>query len=155
MDQDYHLRYKTLRDEFRSFADGGCININKEMNDAAFNSNWPNPEGAEHDNLPISRSYSSKRTTPKSSNSSDSPEETDFVEQIVTKPWPTLAQDGIDFLQQQSTPVDQALAQPIDTLAGEVRPRKGHKKSRGGCYNCKKRKIKVRNKLIVALERQF
>jgi hypothetical protein len=30
-----------------------------------------------------------------------------------------------------------------DMLSNRPRPRRGHKKSRLGCYNCKKRKIKV------------
>jgi hypothetical protein len=40
---------------------------------------------------------------------------------------------------------NQASTQRAEHLSCEKRPRKGHKKSRAGCYNCKRGKIKVCN----------
>jgi hypothetical protein len=40
---------------------------------------------------------------------------------------------------------NQATVQRADPLPREKRTRKGHKKSRAGCYSCKKGKIKVCN----------
>jgi hypothetical protein len=58
-----------------------------------------------------------------------------------TAPTRTPAEDG--HVNASSLNANKATTQRADPLSCEKRPKKGHRKSRAGCYNCKKGKIKV------------
>lgn len=145
MQSDFKDQYRFLRDEFRRFQQGGCINVDSEMNRAAFNSSWPSPAGLDGSGISGHASSSSMRTTPKSSDSSDSPEEAGTTNFIVRRGVASEPENRRS--SSSSTPPRQdQTAEPDDILEDGLpshRPRKGHKKSRGGCFNCKRRKIKV------------
>lgn len=44
---------------------------------------------------------------------------------------------------ESTSTVSRATTEQQEILSNRLRQRRGHKKSRNGCYNCKKRKIKV------------
>lgn len=157
MQPDFNNQYCSLVADFRAFKEGACINADNTMNDAAFYSNWPSPGGGLDPGTTGTGSSSgngswSNMLTPKSSDLSDSPPEEpemrhgELVIQSRTSSsklfLPSDSRKGNGILDSRK---DQT-AEPDDILEDGLpshRPRKGHKKSRGGCYNCKRRKIKV------------
>ncbi|KAH6716696.1 hypothetical protein BKA61DRAFT_572772 [Leptodontidium sp. MPI-SDFR-AT-0119] len=156
MQPDFNNQYCSLVADFRAFKEGACINADNTMNDAAFYSNWPSPGGGLDPGTTGTGSSSgngswSNMLTPKSSDLSDSPPEEpemrhgELVIQSRTSSsklfLPSDSRKGNGILDSRK---DQT-AEPDDILEDGLpshRPRKGHKKSRGGCYNCKRRKIK-------------
>ncbi len=145
MQSDFKDQYRFLRDEFRRTARGGCINVDSEMNRAAFNSSWPSPTGLDQSaGTSGHASSSSMRTTPKSSDSSHSPEDAGTTTIIIRHGVALGTENGSS--SSSTPPLRDQTAEPEDILEDGLpshRPRKGHKKSRGGCFNCKRRKIKV------------
>lgn len=158
MGSNFNDQYRSLVDDFREFKGGGCINADSTMNDAAFYSNWPSPgmdAGTGSNEYSYGSSgdgFSSNVLTPSSSSKlSDSPagrSEMQMSGMIVGHGVFDVSSSegmggGVESQDQTAEPDRNEILE--DGLPSH-RPRKGHKKSRGGCYNCKRRKIKVGSK---------
>lgn len=150
MESHFTLQYRSLRDDFRNFQQGGCIDVDSEMSPRAFTSNVPASPGQELSTRNGSSSSSSFRNTP---NSSD---ESLTVVRSETKASNSYSHDCNGSSLESRTPPEEEEEEEASIEAKQRpdlnglpshRPRKGHKKSRGGCYNCKRRKIKVRSQL--------
>jgi hypothetical protein len=102
------------------------------MNNAAFDYLLPR---ADRSDGPAANSTYNSDSSPTTQSENDSLHST-----ALTR---ALAADG--HVNASSLHANQAATQRADLLSCEKRPRKGHKKSRAGCYNCKKGKIKVCN----------
>jgi hypothetical protein len=140
MDSDYRIEFKDLRDEFRMIRDGVISNM---MNRDFLNVGWGlSPAGIMCDGSGadlFTTSPSDQQATPNSNDSSSSFEN----HQMVLRDEQTRSHNPIKnpFLLKEPRETDLVDSPPAEAIQ---RPRKGHKKSRQGCYNCKKRKIKVR-----------
>jgi hypothetical protein len=148
MKPDYLHEYRKLRDEFRQAQTGGCANVDRSLNMASYNASWQT--------LSIDEELSSIESNPmnKSSDDSFSPPE-DISTSVGTDT--DVVREPRTRASRESVRTDRAPSHLADVPPSEVypehRPRKGHKKSRGGCFNCKKRKIKVRPKFHVTHSR--
>jgi len=140
MDPDYRIQFKGLRDEFRMIRDEVLFNL---MDRDFLNAKWGlNPPGIMCDSSGadfINSSPSDQQATPNSTESSGS-SDNQQNQQLTVRAERPRSHEPIQnpFLLDVSTDM-------VDSPPAEVnqRSRKGHKKSRQGCFNCKKRKIKV------------
>jgi len=155
---NFNTEYRSLVDEFRAFKQGACISAEGRMNEEAFYSNWESPGfgpasgSGSNSNSNGESSAGTVVLTPKSSDvsNSESPvgesegngaigsgREMTSMERSRTHSCgatPALRKEMSLTLEQEEL---------MEDGLPSHRPRKGHKKSRGGCYNCKRRKIKV------------
>ncbi|KUJ10463.1 uncharacterized protein LY89DRAFT_656240 [Mollisia scopiformis] len=139
MATDYVTQFRRLRDEFRNAQEGGCANVDKALNLASFDSSWPTPGSEQHpspDAFASGLTGNSSDEVPTSSPGKDLPSFTGAGSGIAANA----------FASGPSVREEEAASHLANPVASEIypehRPRKGHKKSRGGCFNCKKRKIK-------------
>lgn len=154
---NFNTEYRSLVDEFRAFKQGACISAEGRMNEEAFYSNWESPGfgpasgSGSNSNSNGESSAGTVVLTPKSSDvsNSESPvgesegngaigsgREMTSMERSRTHSCgatPALRKEMSLTLEQEEL---------MEDGLPSHRPRKGHKKSRGGCYNCKRRKIK-------------
>jgi hypothetical protein len=146
MNDGYVTEFRTFRDEFRIFKESTYTTddpalMNQEwLNPAFFGGSGTRGEGS----YAASLSSSSQRATPILTPSSDSASaiaraEAAADEEATNGKGGDDLKDGEDL---QVTGTDDSPASGIRQPS--QRSRKGHKKSRQGCYNCKRRKIKVR-----------
>ncbi|KAF8861135.1 hypothetical protein BDZ45DRAFT_740735 [Acephala macrosclerotiorum] len=144
MSDDYLVEFRKLRDEFRKAQDGGCANVDKSLNMAAFEGSRPTP-GSDENSPP--ELLPSILMTKSSNESSNSPPEDDFapfagVESNDIRNAFARAAFALGTSAREAEAAPRLAETPASEVYPEHRPRKGHKKSRGGCFNCKKRKIK-------------
>ncbi|CZR62609.1 uncharacterized protein PAC_12506 [Phialocephala subalpina] len=144
MSDDYLIEYRKLRDEFRRAQNGGCANVDKSLNMAAFDGSWPTP-GSDEDSPP--ELLRSNLMSKSSDESSTTPPEDEFetfagVESNSIRNAFTTAAFALGASVREAEGASHCADTPSSEVYPEHRPRKGHKKSRGGCFNCKKRKIK-------------
>jgi hypothetical protein len=150
MNPNYVAEFRNFRDEFRRFRESPFINHNpvvmdqEWLNSPAFfgRSGTSTREDASY-TASTSLSSSSQRATPISTpSSSDSKfaiarEESNADEEATDgNDSEGLKERGHQVTENGESPASGAKIAP-------QRSRKGHKKSRQGCYNCKRRKIKV------------
>jgi len=157
MDHDFSRQFNILREEFRLLTNE--VKIKSVMDEPALNSSWLMPAmfhasigGKAND--PFSASSSSHLSPFKSSEPSHSPTESETAQSDEPKVTTFSGSDDVEAppqWQAQSIlePDKNSLVEPTVTKQS----RKGHRKSREGCFNCKRRKIKVyiRLKLIHCL----
>lgn len=153
MNQNYVEAFRSFREEFRIYKQTALITRNTELmdqewlNPAPFGGSGTRDAGSYAASLSLSRSLSSssQRGTPLLTPSSDS---TSAIasRDATTDEEATIenenASDGcLNEADDQETRKDES---PVPGIkVPPPRSRKGHKKSRQGCYNCKRRKIKV------------
>ena len=151
----FNKEYRSLVNDFRAFKQGACLSADSRMNEEAFYSNWESPGfGPTSGSNSNSNGESSAGTlilTPKSSDVSNSESPAGESEGNGSR---EVASTGRSRTRTDSSGLTPGLRKEMslsleqDELMEDGlpshRPRKGHKKSRGGCYNCKRRKIKVR-----------
>lgn len=140
MQLDFLDEYQKLRDEFRQAQAGGCASIDRSLNTALYNANW---QASKIDGTSPSVATSSSDESP--CNSSSSLEESNVSLSPDSRGLAVIASNAV--VAGKSVRKHAAAFKLADKATSEIysdhRPRKGHKKSRGGCFNCKKRKIKV------------
>ena len=146
MKPDYLYEYRKLRDEFRQAQVGGCASIDRSLNLASYNSSWQPSQ--------IDQQLSSVGSNLLNRSSDGSPTPPEDISTSIGTDANVLRETTTNaFASSRSGREDGAASHLADTPPSEVypehRPRKGHRKSRGGCFNCKKRKIKVCQKLHV------
>jgi hypothetical protein len=145
MNHDYRNQFHILREEFRVFRDGATLS--NKMNGTFLSEHWPDPAMFDGPGIIGAETHPSapgQRETPMSSStiSSDStPEcETEVSSQLASrKQKPSSDPSDCD-------PIDKQLdiRESLATASSvPQKSRKGHKKSRQGCFNCKRRKIKA------------
>ncbi|KAL2061575.1 hypothetical protein VTL71DRAFT_6952 [Oculimacula yallundae] len=137
MKSAFNNQYRSLVDEFRAFKEGACINADSAMNDAAYYSNWPS-QGNNGQDTGSSSGNGSNVITPKSSDVSDSPPDEGEPQDLVVHRGSSSSIGSGSRDQERIAESEEILEDGLPSH----RPRKGHRKSRGGCYNCKRRKIK-------------
>jgi hypothetical protein len=128
------------------FQKSGYIISNGTMNNAAFDYLLPWADRSDGERYTSSGSPSNNEPAAKSTYDSDSSptarsENDDNLHSTALTS--TSAADG--HVNASSLQANKAATQRADPPSCEKRPRKGHRKSRAGCYNCKKGKIKVCN----------
>lgn len=139
--------FSDLREEFRVLQSG--FRRKNAMAEPALNNSWltnallgASERRTESD--PSTASYSSHLSPFRSSESSHSAAESERAHSEVT---PTTIASGSDDLVAPLQPAHQFVAENgeglLDGALVHQKSRKGHKKSREGCFNCKRRKIKV------------
>jgi hypothetical protein len=142
MDSDYRMEFKGLRDEFRMIRDEVLFNL---MDRDIHNAKWGlNPAAIMCDSSGadvFTTSPSDQQATPNSTESSNSSENQE-QQQLIVRNEQSRAPEPIQnpFLLELPNDTDMVYSPPAEATQ---RSRKGHKKSRQGCFNCKKRKIKV------------
>lgn len=150
MNHNYVATFRSFRDEFKMFKQSPFIT--HTTNTQGMDQSWLSPgfdrsgtrdtETESYTAASTSLSSSSQHATPTSAPSSDSPSST-------TKT--ATAADEEASLRDRSDRVKDSLEDEVQEAEvnyvkiSPQRSRKGHKKSRQGCFNCKRRKIKVRN----------
>jgi hypothetical protein len=119
------------------------------MNNAAFDYLFPgtdrSPDGRHTSSDSSTNNGPAAKSTYDSDSSPTARSENDKLHS--TAPTRIPAEDG--HLNASSSSANQATTQRAEPLSYEKIPRRGHKKSRAGCYNCKKGKIKVCNSLRI------
>jgi len=146
MHHEFSENFNVLREEFRSFQSE--LRIKSTMAERTMNNNWftaalLNATNTSIDSDPSIGSSSSHLSPFKSCDSSHSSVESERAQSEV--PTTTVVLGGDDL----PTPLQthrHTAEHGEESLYGSVvqqRPRKGHRKSREGCFNCKRRKIKV------------
>ena len=149
MNHSYIAEFRNFRDEFRRFRESPFINHNpvamdqEWLNNPAFFGGSGTREEASY-TASTSLSSASQRATPISTpSSSDS-------KIAIAREEPNADEEAADGNDSEGLKeVEHQVTENGESLASGVkippqRSRKGHKKSRQGCYNCKRRKIKVR-----------
>ncbi|TVY88274.1 Sterol uptake control protein [Lachnellula willkommii] len=137
MDSNYCIEFRDLRDEFCMVRDGVISSI---LNRDFLDGGWGlSPAAILSDGVEAGISTElplDQRTTPdfKESSSCDS-------QQKILRDGQIWSHDVIQNPVPFEEPMETALVESPPAEAAR-RPRKGHKKSRQGCFNCKKRKIK-------------
>lgn len=148
----FNTEYRSLVDDFRAFKQGACISANSRMNEEAFYSNWESPGfgPASNSNSNGESSAGTVILTPKSSDVSNSESPVGGSEGNGGREVASMGSSRTRTDSSGATPAlrkEMSVSLEQDELMEDGlpshRPRKGHKKSRGGCYNCKRRKIKV------------
>jgi len=131
------------------FRQSGYIISNGTMNNAAFGYLLPRANRSDGRYTSSSSSINNEPAAKSTYDPDSSPmaqtENEDLHSTALTRTPPA---DG--HVNASSLNANQATMQRADPLPREKRTRKGHKKSRAGCYSCKKGKIKVCNSSIVA-----
>lgn len=155
---NFNTEYRSLVDEFRAFKQGACISADCRMNEEAFYSNWESPGfgpasgSGSNSNSNGESSAGTVVLTPKSSDvsNSESPVGESEGNGAIGSGREMTSMERSRTHSSGATPAlrkEMSLTLEQDELMEDGlpshRPRKGHKKSRGGCYNCKRRKIKV------------
>jgi hypothetical protein len=120
------------------------------MNNATFDGSWPNASRSAGERYTSSSSSINDNPASQSTYNSDSSRiaYAEIDNNHSTALMTTLAAEG--HVNASSLNANQVAPQHAETPSCEKRPRKGHKKSRAGCYNCKKGKIKVYNSSKIA-----
>ncbi len=148
MHHNFSDQFSTLREEFRLLQSG--FRPKNTMADQALNAGWftmallnSSNRSTETD---LSIDSSSSHLSPfRSSESSHSSAESERAQSEA--PTATIASGSDDLgapLQQGNQHDAEIGDKSLDNTIVHPRSRKGHKKSREGCFNCKRRKIKVR-----------
>jgi hypothetical protein len=148
MYHDFPEQFNTLREEFRLLQSG--FRIKTAMAEQALNNSWLATallNAAERrTETDSSLGSSSSHLSPfKSSDSSHSSVESERAQSEV--PTATIVSESDDqgvHPQRGAQYIPEAGESRSDGPPEQQRSRKGHKKSRVGCFNCKRRKIKVR-----------
>ena len=139
--------FSDLREEFRVLQSG--FRRKNAMAEQALNNSWLTnallgASGRRTESDPSTASSSSHLSPFRSSASPHSAAESERAQSEVT---PTTIASGSDDLAAPLQPAHQFVAEngegSLDGGLMHQRSRKGHKKSREGCFNCKRRKIKV------------
>lgn len=147
MNHDFSQQFNILREEFRLLANG--IKIKSVMDKPTLNSSWLMPAMFHASmgsiaNDPFSASSSSQLSPLKCSESSHSSTESETAQSDEPKATTFSGSDDVEAPPQRQA---QSILEPDKkSLVGPAvtqRSRKGHRKSREGCFNCKRRKIKV------------
>ena len=129
------------------------VKIKRMMNGQAKNTSWPTPAQLVHPARgsaatdAFSESSSSRLSPFKSPESSHSSAESETTWSDEPRTAATSASDRLGTLprhQIQTTSEQGEIS--LDETTVPQKSRKGHKKSHAGCFNCKRRKIKVRIK---------
>lgn len=139
MNSDYRIEFQDLRDEFRMVRDGVISSV---MNRDFLDGGWGlSPAAILGDGVGAdisTESPSDQQTTPSSKESSSCGSRQEILRDgkiwshdVIKNPFPF------------EEPRETSLVESPPAEAAQ-RLRKGYKKSRQGCFNCKKRKIKVR-----------
>ncbi|TVY81757.1 Sterol uptake control protein [Lachnellula suecica] len=127
MDAGFHIEYKDLRDEFRQVRDGVISTLMGRNFPEGDSGGIMGDEGQTLD--PLFSSPSDQEANSKMKESNSPSEDYDFRHKAQETGWSH----------------DQTTANEKDHFSptkASQRPRKGHRKSRQGCFNCKKRKVK-------------
>merc|ERR1711977_530270 len=125
---NFNTEYRSLVDEFRAFKQGACISAEGRMNEEAFYSNWESPGfgpasgSGSNSNSNGESSAGTVVLTPKSSDVSNSESPVGESE----------GNGAIGSGREMTSTLEQE--ELMEDGLPSHRPRKGHKKSRGGCY---------------------
>jgi hypothetical protein len=143
MNHDFSQQFTLLREQFRSLAKG--VKIKSVMDQQSLNADWLMPgmlnastrsPGTDS----FSGSSSSHLSPFKSSESSHSSTESETPRSDEPKAGSDIVETS---LRQQTQSVLEQGRTSLGDATVTHRSRKGHRKSREGCFNCKRRKIKV------------
>ena len=148
MHHDLSDSFNVLREEFRLLQSG--FRIQSTMAESPLNNIWftaalLNGSNTEIGSDPSMLSISSHLTPFKTCDSSLSSVESERAQsELPTTTVVSGAADGVPTPYPQTRPHISEDGEKISHGSVQSRSRKGHKKSRGGCFNCKRRKIKAR-----------
>jgi hypothetical protein len=149
MQDDFLDQFNILREEFRLLQGG--FKLNSAMEEQPLNHSWLGNAllNANERRAETGSSFALFPSSPnpfKSSGSSRSSTESERAQSEVTTATITSGFDDLAApLQRRHRDIAKNAEKSLDGSTGNLRSRKGHKKSREGCFNCKKRKIKVLN----------
>ena len=149
MNHNYVAEFRDFRDEFRRFKESPPINYNpvvmdqEWLNSPAFFGGSGTREEASY-TASTFLSSSSQRATPISTPSSSDSKFAITKEEPNADEEATDGNDGEDLKEVEHQVTENGESPASAVKIPPQRSRKGHKKSRQGCYNCKRRKIKVR-----------
>ena len=147
MDHSYATDFRYFRDEYMRFKGSPFINHSPRV----MGQEWLNPAICDGSGTPELGSYAAS-TSPSSSRQRTpqvSPPSSDSKSAIAREA-PNAGEEAPNGTDGEgSEKPDHQVTKNGEPSASEAvlppqRSRKGHKKSRQGCYNCKRRKIKVR-----------
>ena len=144
MNHSYVEAFNSFRGEFRKYKQSLSPFI--EQQPAVMDPRWLKPglfgDSSTPDAGSLSLSSSSRRATPISTPSSDSASAIASREIIADKEVMEEKENaGLNEVEEHAMRTDEGSAS--DVKVPPQRSRKGHKKSRQGCYSCKQRKIKA------------
>jgi hypothetical protein len=148
MQDDFLDQFNILREEFRLLQGG--FKLNSAMEEQPLNHSWLGNAllNANERRTETGSSFAlfPSSLNPFKSESSHSSTESERAQSEVTTATITSGFDDLAApLQRRHRDIAKNAEKPLDGSTRNSRSRKGHKKSREGCFNCKKRKIKVLN----------
>lgn len=151
MNYDFSEQFTILRNEFRSLKNG--IKSKSMLDAPALNDIWLKPAvlnaSKQSRGIDLLLGSASDQPSPfKSSEPSDSSAESEITlsdePKIVTSSRPNKSRTPV---QRGTQCISDRGEDSLDGITLQQGSRKGHRKSREGCFNCKRRKIKVCTRL--------
>lgn len=152
MQDDFLDQFSILREEFRLLQGGFRFKnaMEQPLNNGCLGSALLNATERRTDTRSSLALSSSSRSPFKSSEPSHSSTESERAQsEVPTDTFLSGSDDLAAPLRRHYQNITENVDQPLDGSTGNPRSKMGHKKSRQGCFNCKRRKIKVLNTVSV------